>query len=89
MEKRMAKRKKRRREWKKREADNRDDSDGPGNQSDGAGVTEEEDDEENSSGLESAPGELAGSDDSEGETAYEQSFDGRVVRLGKAFVLRG
>ena len=25
----------------------------------------------------------------EGETAYEQSFDGRIVRLGNGFVLYG
>ena len=90
----MAKRKKRRQLEQKFEAydsddDNVEDDEDDGNDGDknnqpgaATGAADDEDDEDPSHSESSPSG-------GEEETAYEQSFDGRVVRLGKTFVLRG
>lgn len=93
MERRRAGWKKRRQELKKqlrerKKPEVRDSS--PDDQfSATASILDEEEDEQNSDGLESSPHMLSSLGNSEGEIAYEESFDARVVRLGKAFVLHG
>jgi len=82
----MANRKKRHLIERKLEAydtydDEDDDDDDADNRSRAAAAINDEDDED--------PGEQASPSESEEETAYERSSDGRVVRLGKTFVLRG
>ena len=53
------------------------------------GTLRNEEEEETSSTQGANPDEPEDLSDDEMEISYEQSFDGRVVRLGKSFVLHG
>ena len=91
VERRREKKKQRAQEQKRHKTGSSDEDDSsPSNQSGTAtDVTNKGEDEGGSSSRESSRGKFKSPSDSEGETAYEQSFDARVVRLGKAFVLHG